>query len=99
EALALRCRQDGRRTCRVPLLAGSAHEGGRLGAIVGVLLGEQGDQHEERQVDEERPEDPVRGRVETTQAEERRRLEPGEAPWSLGEDRGRDQALLDERRD
>ena len=59
EALDLGRRQDGRGAGRLPVLPRRADEGRGLGAIVGVLLGDERHQHEEREVDEERPEDPV----------------------------------------
>ena len=71
EPLDLGRGEDRGRPRRGLLLASHAHEGGGLGSVVGVLLGEERYHHEESDVEEEGPEDPVADGVESLEPEER----------------------------
>src|SRR5207244_8988942 len=75
DALDLRHRQDRGRRRRLGLLDEPDERRG-LAALVGVLGGEDGYQEVGGNVDEERPEDAVAGRVEPLEREERGRAEP-----------------------
>jgi len=84
---------------RCGLRPGEPDERRCLGPLVGVLAG--GDGHEDigRDVEEERPEDPVREGVERREAEQRRGPQDGEPERALGQERRGKHVLGGEGRD